>query len=445
MDESRLTDVNDALRQQDIEGLTRELATLAPPVVVSIMERLDQSRRAIVYRVLSKDVALAVFESLDPTLQSDLVRGLLDDDVAAVFADLDPDDRVVLLDELPATVAQRLLQGLPEDERNLTAIVLGYPPKSIGRRMSPELVSTRPDLTLAQTLDLVHRRLDIEESVYTLPVVDDERRLLGVIGLHTVMAHHPDTEVERLMSSAHSASARDDAEEVARRCAGLKVLAMPIVDDEGRLVGLLTVDDALRVLEDADSEDIARVGGSEPLRRPYLSTPVTALVRSRVLWLLVLAIGATLTVQVLEVFEATLAQMVVLSVFIPLLIGTGGNTGNQAATTVTRAIALGDVRTRDVLTVMLRELRVGLLLGASLGAAGFVVTTAIYGVQIGTVIGLTLLCVCALSATVGGAMPLAAKSLRADPAVFSNPFISTFVDATGLVVYFLIARAVLGI
>ncbi len=207
----------------------------------------------------------------------------------------------------------------------------------------------------------------------------------------------------------------------------------------------LTVDDALRILEDAESEDQARIGGSEPLRRPYLSTPVRALVRSRVVWLLVLAVGATLTVQVLEVFEATLSQMVVLSVFIPLLIGTGGNTGNQAATTVTRALALGDVTPRDVVRVVAREARTGASLGLILGALGFALTSLVYGTSVGAVIGLTLLAVCALAATVGGAMPLAAKALRADPAVFSNPFITTFVDATGLVIYFLIALLVLDV
>lgn len=437
--------VDAALNEEDLERLNETIAALAAPEVVEVMERLDQRRRALVYRVLDKGTALEVFESLDPAMQGDLVRGLRDEDVAAVFADLDPDDRVGLLDELPATVAQRLLQGLPDDERELTAVVLGYPPRSIGRRMSPELVSTRPDMTVAQTLRRVRAQIDDAESVYTIPVVDTARRLVGIVGLRTLLKSADDVPVADLMTPAHWATARDDAEEAARLCANRKLLALPIVDDEHRLVGLLTVDDALRVLEQADSEDIARVGGTEPLRRPYLSTPVTTLVRSRLVWLLVLAIGATLTVHVLEIFEATLEQKVVLSVFIPLLIGTGGNTGNQAATTVTRAIALGDVRSRDVMTVLLRELRVGLLLGLSLGAGGFVIASVIYDAQIGTVIGLTLLSICALAATVGGVMPLVAKALKVDPAVFSNPFISTFVDASGLIVYFLIARAVLGL
>src|SRR5690606_20131091 len=205
------------------------------------------------------------------------------------------------------------------------------------------------------------------------------------------------------------------------RCAELKLLALIVVDSETRLVGVLTVDDALRILEAADSEDQARIGGTEPLRRPYLATPVGQLVRSRVVWLLVLALGATLTVQVLEVFESTLGQVVTLALFVPLIIGTGGNTGNQAATTVTRALALDDVTPRDIGGVIAREFRVGLSLGVLLGSVAFVLTSLVYDSSVGAVIGLTLVSICTLAATVGGAMPLVAKSIRADPAVFSNP------------------------
>ena len=218
-----------------------------------------------------------------------------------------------------------------------------------------------------------------------------------------------------------------------------------MVDNDTRLVGILTVDDALAILEDADSQDQARIGGSEGLRQPYLTTSVGSLVRSRVVWLLVLAIGAALTVQVLDTFEATLEKVVTLALFVPLLIGTGGNTGNQAATTVTRALALRDVTPRDVGKVVSREFLVGISLGAILGTVGFVLTSVIFDRSLGLVIGLTLLSVCTMAATVGGAMPIIAKAVHADPAVFSNPFITTFVDASGLIVYFLIAKAILHI
>lgn len=433
------------LHDADLVAAAALVAPLDAEHAVLLVERLGEHDRAVLFRLLAKDVALEVFELLDATLQGDLVRALKDDEVAAVFAVLEPDDRVALLDELPAAVATRLLRALPPYERGLTDVVLGYPARSIGRRMSPEYVATRPGATVAEALGRVRARLDDAETVYVVPVTDEERRLEGVVSLRQLLGAEPDTLVASLVREAHRARATDPAEEAARRCADLKLLAMPVVDSENRLVGILTVDDALAILEEEESEDQARAGGTEPLRRPYLSTPLTSIVRSRVVWLLFLALGATLTVQVLGVFEETLEQMVVLSLFIPLLIGTGGNTGNQAATTVTRALALGDVRPRDVVKVFLRELRVGLALGALLGAVGFVATSAAFDRDVGLVIGLTLLAVCTMAAAVGGVMPLVGRFVRVDPAVFSNPFITTFVDAAGLVVYFLVAKAVLGI
>jgi magnesium transporter len=274
-------------------------------------------------------------------------------------------------------------------------------------------------------------------------VVDDHRRVVGVVGLRDLLGAEGSTVVGTMMRTAHPGSADTDAEAVARRCADQGLLAVPIVDSESRLVGILTIDDAVRILQREENEDLARQGGAEPLRRPYLTTPVLQIVRSRIVWLLVLAIGAALTVQVLSSFEATLAQVTVLALFVPLLIGTGGNTGNQAATTVTRALALHDVGPRDILSVLAKESSVGATLGLLLGAAGFGVVSVVFDVRIGLLIGLTLLAVCTMAATVGGVMPLVARAIRVDPAVFSNPFITTFVDATGLVVYFGIATAVL--
>lgn len=434
-----------ALVDLNVPALTAAVKPLSTAQIVEILERLDRKQQAVLYRVLPKGRALEVFENLDPSLQGDLVGGLQDDAVATLFAELNPDDRVELLDELPASVARRLLQGLPLREREMTADILGYPQRSIGRRMSPEFVSVRPELTQEQALARVAAHLGDAETVYTLPVTDNQRVLVGVVSLRQLLHAAPDATVAELMQPAHWVVATEDAETAARRCADLKLLALPVVDNETRLVGILTVDDALRILEDAESEDQARIGGAEPLRRPYLTAPVSSLVRSRVVWLLVLAVGATLTVQVLEVFESTLSEVVTLALFVPLLIGTGGNTGNQAATTVTRALALGDVRPRDLFRVLWREFKVGLSLGLILGGLAFLVTGVVYDRSIGVVIGLTFISVCTMAATVGGAMPLLARAVRADPAVFSNPFISTFVDATGLLIYFLIARAVLGI
>jgi magnesium transporter len=446
---SHAIDLSDTVEQlveaKDFPGIVEVVAPLSTEQVVALLERLSTDHRAIVYRLLPKDNAIDVFEQFSPALQRDLIQGLRDGEVATIFSDLDPDDRVWLLDELPAALAPRLLHGLSAKDRQLTSEVLGYPKGSVGRRMTPEYISTRADVTVGQAMQRVHDQLDDAETVYTLPVLDGSRRLVGVVSLRDLLRTDDEVPISEIMQDASAMTAYQTAEAAARRCAELGFLALPIVDREERLVGVLTIDDAARILEHEETEDAARQGGVEPLRRPYLATPVRSLVGSRIVWLLVLAIGATLTVQVLSVFEATLEQVTVLALFMPLLIGTGGNTGNQAATTVTRALALGDVRPRDVGRVLLREMGVGVSLGALLGALGGGVTTVIYDPSVGLIIGLTLLAVCSMAATIGGIMPMVARAVRADPAVFSNPFISTFVDAAGLVVYFMIARTVLNL
>jgi magnesium transporter len=433
------------LEASDFPSLASIARKLKAGELVTLLERLNDRDRAIVYRVLPKTDALEVFESLDPALQGELLNELNSEEVASIFAKLDPDDRVGLLDELPAGVAKRLLTGLSARERGLTSEVLGYSQGSIGRRMSPEYISVKDTDSVSQALAKVKSKLQSAETIYTLPVVDSSKQLVGVVSLRDLMRTSSRTKVSRVMSEPLMVNASDDEEFAARTCSDLKVLALPVVDNERRLVGILTVDDALRILEQEESEDAARTGGAEPLRRPYLSTPVFAIVRSRVIWLLVLAFGATFTVSVLGAFEAEIEQLVVLTLFVPLLIGLGGNTGNQAATTVTRALALQDVGKRDVWQVLFRELRVGALLGMLLGLIGFGLASVFFGLDIGLVIGLTLFAVCTVAATVGGVMPLVGLALRADPAVFSNPFITTFVDATGLIIYFLIAKAVLGL
>ncbi len=437
--------MRDLLYENDLIGLSALLHGTRAGDIVGELRRLRGEDRAIVFRLLAKDQALEVFERLDHSTQGDLVELLQAHETAAVFEALDPDDRVSLLDELPAGIAAKLMRGLSPGERDLTAVVLGYAVGSIGRRMSPEVATIPIGATVSEALAKAKSRALEAETIYTLPVINDSRRLMGVVGLRDLLAADEASPVADLVVKANTAHATEPAEVAARRCSELGHLALPVVDHEDRLVGILTVDDALVILEHAESEDQARMSGTEPIRGHYLATSIGTIVRSRVVWLLVLAVGASLTVQVLEIFETTLSQMIVLSVFVPLLIGTGGNTGNQAATTVTRALALGEVQGRDWFRVVRREAAVGAMLGVTLGGLGFVITGLIYGLGIGSVIGLTLFTVCTVAATVGGTMPLVAKAVHADPAVFSNPFISTFIDATGLLVYFGIAKVILGI
>jgi magnesium transporter len=431
---------------RDVEALNSWLAGASTIEIAEELARLDPAERAVSFRLLAKDRALEVFEALDPIHQQELLEGLRDASVRQLFEEMDPDDRARLVDEMPAKVAKRLLEGLSPHERALTARLLGYPENSAGRLMSPEVANLRANQTVAEALARLRRIGESAETIYALPVTDDARRLVGVLGLRALVLADPQALVGELMDTeVYRANVDTDQEQVARLIAEADLLALPIVDSEDRLVGIVTVDDALRVLEEEQTEDVARAGGAEPLAHPYLSVSVLGIARSRVIWLLVLIVAATLTVNVLHFFEATLTEAVALALFIPLVIGSGGNTGAQAATTVTRALAVGEVRLSDLSLVVFREARVGVLLGAMLGLLAFVPTLLFVGQQIAIVVSATLLTVCTLASLVGAMLPLLARRLGFDPAVMSAPFITTLVDAAGLVVYFVVAKAVLGI
>ncbi len=310
--------------------------------------------------------------------------------------------------------------------------------------MSPQVATVPTGLPVGQALERVKQRAEQAETIYLVPVLAPGRRLVGVVSLRLLVSD-PDRLVDDVMSDPVAVRAEQDQEEAARVVRDNGIVAVPVVDAENRLLGLYTVDDAMRVLERAETEDIARSGGSEPLGRPYLSVNILGLVRARIGWLLVLVVGATLTVNVLDHFENTLDRVVILALFVPLLIGTGGNAGAQAATTVVRAMAVGDVRFADLARVVAREVGTGALLGSSLAAVGFVPAAWFVGIDIALVLGLSLVAVCMLATATGSITPLLARRAGVDPAVVSAPFITTFVDATGLIIYFLTARAVVGI
>lgn len=433
-----------ALKDENLGALAAQLRQVEPAAIIEYLDTLTLSEAAIAFRLLDKPRALRVFEKLDAPLQADLIKGLQQDAVAETLAGIEATERAALLDELPATVASTLLQALDSTSREETRVLLGYSAASTGRFASTHYIKTYPELTAEQTLERVRRRLSERSTANLVPVVDHERRLLGGVELSQLVAADPQTLIGDLLSPMFSATVEDPAVQTARRLVNRQREIGAVLDQEGKLVGVLHWAQALEILEDADEARTARTAGSEPLNRPYLSTPIGSMVRSRILWLLVLAVGATLTVQVLSSFEETLESMVVLSLFIPLIVGIGGNTGNQAATTVTRALAMGEVRISDIGRVLLREVRVGFVLGLSLGVLGFLMTLLIFDEPVAWVIGLTLMALCTVAASVGGIMPIIGKSIKADPAVFSNPFISTFVDAAGLIVYLSIAVLILG-
>lgn len=415
---------------------------LTPRQIAGELRRLPEADAAARFRLLPKDVATAVFDALDPWQQSRLIDGLRAPEVHALLTAMDPDDRVRLLDEMPAVVATRLLATLSGPERALTDLLLGYPARSAGRMMSPEYVELRPETTAAQALHAIRAHATARTSLHVLPVRGEHRRLEGVVALSELVRAAPDAPVSDLLRQDYPAvDARADQEDVARLMLEHDLVAVPVVDDEHRLIGIVTIDDAMDVLEQEQAEDLARSSGSEPLRAPYHAVSVVQLVRSRVVWLLFLVAAATLTVTVLGVFEGAIDQVVTLALFVPLLIGTGGNCGAQAATTMTRALAIGEVRPADALTTVLKEMRVGLLLGVLFAAIAFPAVTAIWNAPLGATVAITLLAICVWATTIGATLPLLSSRLGIDPAVVSAPLVTTLVDATGLLIYFGIAQA----
>ncbi|WP_208728309.1 magnesium transporter [Oceanidesulfovibrio indonesiensis] len=410
------------------------------------LSRLGPEHRAVAFRLLPKDRALRVFEEMDPSEQGRLIATLRKEHVVELFREMDPDDQVRLMDELPAKIAKDLLEGLSPQERHLTSILLGYPDDTVGRIMSPEFVSLRPTMTVSQAIEKVRRAGKMAETVYTLPVTEESFRLIGVVSLRELVLARPEALVGDLMNQeVFSAHADDDQEEAARLILEAGVIALPVLDREDRLVGVFTVDDAMEVLELESTEDFALSGATTSLNMPYMSASVLRLARIRVVWLLVLVLTASISVKVLDIFEATLQSVVTLTLFIPLLIDTGGNIGAQSSTLVVRAMAVGEIRFKDVFLVILRELRVGLLLGLMLGALALLPVSYFFDPKISLVLSLSLVSICIISATSGAALPMLAKRVGVDPAVVSAPIITTLVDSLGLIVYFLFANAILDI
>lgn len=434
------------LDEHDLAGALEWLETQPPYAIADEIARMDPVNSVITFRLLDKDRALEVFEELAPVDQQQILQGLRDQAFRDLVENMDPDDRARMLKEAPAKVAKRVLAGLSAHERQMTAALLGYPEGSAGRFMTPETVALQQDLTVAQALEVVRRRGAQAETIYTLPVVDRGRRLTGIVELRELVLSEPETSVAALVvTEPPKARATDRAEDAARLMRETNVLDLPVVDSEDRLVGLLTIDDAVEVLEAADTEDVARQSGAEPLARHYMSATVFQLSRTRVMWLMLLLVAATLTVSVNNAFEGELNEVTDLALFIPLLIGSGGNSGAQAATAAVRALAVGELRVTDLPKVIWRECRTGLVLGCMLAILGLAVGSLFVGWDIAAVVALTLIVICAWASTVGGMMPLLAKRLHIDPAVVSAPMVTTLVDATGLVIYFLMAKAVLGI
>ncbi len=439
-------DFAEAIELGDLKAISQKLEQLAPHEIAEEIFRLDTVESTVIWRLLPKDVALEVFEELDAENQQQILAGMREQAFRDLLERMDPDDRVRLLGEAPASFVKKVLAGLSPKERKMTAELLGYPEETVGRYMSPEVISIADATPVPEILATLRRKGKTAETISVLAVVDKSKKFVGLIELEQlVLADEELTASEVADQDAATVLVTDAAEDAARLLQDTNYLAVVVLDTEDRVVGVLTVDDAIDILEEAHSEDIARQAASLPSSGHYLSGKVFTLARLRIVWLLFLVVAATLTVSVLQLFENELERYTALALFMPMLIGTGGNVGAQAATSAVRAIALGEVRPQDVLRVAWRESRVGLLLGVGLGLVGLVAGWLVAGWQVGATVAIAITVVCMWAATVGAVMPLAAKALKIDPAVISSPMVTTLVDATGLVIYFLIAGVLLGI
>lgn len=439
-------DLREAIDKGDLKAISAHLELLAPHEIAEEITRLDTVESTLVWRLLQKDVALEVFEELDAENQQQLLSGMREQAFRDLLERMDPDDRARLLNEAPASFVKKVLAGLSPKERKMTAELLGYPEETVGRYMSPEVIVINESTPVLEVLETIRRKGKAAETVSVLAVVDKGKKFVGSVDLtDLVMADESLTVGEITDPDAATALVTDDAEAAARLVQDTNHLALMVLDTEDRVVGIFTVDDAIDIIEEANSEDFARQAASLPSSGHYLSGKVFTLAKLRIVWLMFLVVAATLTVSVLQLFEASLEEVTVLALFMPMLIGTGGNVGAQAATSAVRAIALGEVRPKDVFRVAWRESRVGLLLGLGLGLVGLAAGWLVAGFEVGLTVAIAITVVCMWAATVGSVMPLAAQAMKIDPAVISAPMVTTLVDATGLVIYFLIAGLLLGI
>jgi magnesium transporter len=436
------------LENRNLELVREALPQFQDSEVADEIVRLELIDQAVLFRLLPKDGAISVFEKLAPTDQANLLNALRADEVNDIIEELDPDDRARLFDEVPAGVAVRLLEGVSAKEKFATTTLLGYAPQSAGRIMTPQFVSIRENMTAAQAMKKVRNAGISAETIYILYVVDTTRRLLGTLSLKDLVLATPNKKIDSIATKSNLIVAHtdEDQEDVARRLADNDLLAIPVVDREDRLVGIITHDDAFAILEQEETEDVSKIGGANPIDRPYMAAGVLRIFRSRIGWLLILFVAATMTGSVMKLFEESLEAVIALTFFIPLLIGTGGNAGSQTATTIVRAMAIKEVRSRDVLRVVWKEMRVGFLLG--LAMATFAIFRAVTwgtGYEIALVVSLALLSVVILATLVGSILPIAINKIGWDPAVVSAPFMTTLVDALGLLIYLSLAKAILGL
>ena len=446
-------DIGELLAQRRYDQLREALLEFEPADVADLIDGLEHDQAALVFRLLPRDLAAAVFSYLDVEQQQNLIANLGTERVAALINELEPDDRTAFLEEMPAEVAQRLIALLTPAERSITQTILGYPEESVGRLMTPDYVRVKPEWTIAHSMEHIRRYGRDAETVNVIYVVDETGKLIDDLRIRQFLLADPQQKIESMMDRKFTAlNATDDREEAVRLMQHYDRVALPVIDSRGILVGIVTADDVADVAEEEVTEDIQKMGGMEALDVPYLETGFGPLLRKRGGWLSFLFLGEMLTATAMGYFENEIARAVVLALFVPLIISSGGNAGSQASSLIIRAMALGEISVALWLRVLLRELASGIALGTLLGCIAIVriifwpARLTLYGehyMMVAATVALSLIGVVTFGTLTGSMLPFVLRWLGFDPAAASAPFVATLVDVTGLVIYFSVAALVL--
>ncbi|WP_414543128.1 magnesium transporter [Nostoc sp. CCY0012] len=433
------------LEQENFQGAKALLVPVKFADIAEAIEGLPEAMQAIAFRLLSKEEAIEVFEYLNPSVQQTLLEDFKRQDVQDIVDRMSPDDRARLFDELPAKVVRRLLQQLSPAERDATALLLGYTPNTAGRIMTPEYLSLKENVTVAQALEQIRSLANLRETIYYMYVTDDASRLTGILSLRDLIVAQPNQTIGSIMTcEVVFVNTGTDQEEVARTIQHYDFVAIPVVDTEQRLVGIVTVDDVLDILEQETTEDIYTLGGLESGGDNYFQTNLFTVARKRVVWLLILLVTNSATAAVITNQEDILEKVVALTAFIPLLIDTGGNVGAQSSTVVVRGLNTEEVRPKEALSIVKREAIAGILLGTMLGIVVVVWAFFLQGNWLVAIaVGISLFSICILASVSGSALPFLFRSLGLDPALMSAPFITTAVDVLGVLIYLNVARWIL--
>ena len=432
------------------------LVTMNPSDVAGLFDGLEDKQIPLMFRLLPKELAAETFVEMEPDAQELLIRGFSDNELKEVLDELYVDDAADIVEEMPANVVKRILKTVDPEMRSSINQILRYPEYSAGSIMTTEYVSLRPHMTVEEAILRIRRQGVDKETIYTCYVTAKDRKLLGMVTVKDLLlAEDDEMTIEELMfTNLIYVNTQTDQEEVARMLSKYNFLALPVVDGEERMVGIVTFDDAMDVMVEEATEDMELMGAMTPSEKPYLKSTPIDLFKNRIPWLMLLMLSATFTGLIITSFEDALAQVVVLTAFIPMLMGTGGNSGSQSSVTVIRSLSLGELRFRDIGIVLWKELRTAIMCGIVLAAVCFakiwLVDRLLFGntditLTVDLVVCLALGVTVVIAKIVGGALPLVAKVLGADPAVMASPFITTIVDAVSLLVYFLFAKSMLPI